>query len=84
MCELLGISAAAPVSARFSLRRLAGHGRTAGEPIDGWGEVLYDHNDVRCYREPELARISHRVLPTIGGLTLAMRRGRIGCVGVGT
>ncbi len=31
-----------------------------------------------------LARISHRVLPTIGGLTLAMRRGRIGCVGVGT
>jgi glutamine amidotransferase len=55
MCELLGISAAAPVSARFSLRRLARRGRTAGEPIDGWGVVLHDGGDVRCYREPEPA-----------------------------
>lgn len=55
MCELLGISAAAPVNARFSLRRLARRGRTAGEPIDGWGVVLHDGGDVRCYREPEPA-----------------------------
>ncbi|MGC8476941.1 MAG: class II glutamine amidotransferase [Acetobacteraceae bacterium] len=40
MCELLGIAASAPVSARFSLRRLARRGRRAGEPIDGWGVVL--------------------------------------------
>jgi len=55
MCELLGIAAAAPVSARFSLRRLARRGRSAGEPIDGWGVVLHDDGDVRCYREPEPA-----------------------------
>ena len=55
MCELLGIAASAPVSARFSLRRLARHGRTEGGPIDGWGVVLHDGGDVRCYREPEPA-----------------------------
>lgn len=55
MCELLGIVASAPISARFSLRRLARHGRSAGEPIDGWGVVLHDGGDVRCYREPEPA-----------------------------
>ena len=40
--------------------------------------------DLHICATGRLARISHRVLPTIGGLTLAMRRGRIGCVGVGT
>ncbi|MGC8476944.1 MAG: class II glutamine amidotransferase [Acetobacteraceae bacterium] len=55
MCELLGIAASAPVSARFSLRRLARRGRRPGEPIDGWGVVLHDGGDVRCYREPEPA-----------------------------
>jgi predicted glutamine amidotransferase len=55
MCELLGIAASTPISARFSLRRLARHGRTTGEPIDGWGVVLHDGGDVRCYREPEPA-----------------------------
>ena len=55
MCELLGIASATPVSARFSLRRLARHARTPGQPIDGWGVVLHDGSDVRCYREPEPA-----------------------------
>lgn len=58
MCELLGIAASVPVSALFSLRRLARHGRTAGERIDGWGVVLHDDSDVRRYREPEPAGIS--------------------------
>jgi glutamine amidotransferase len=55
MCELLGIAASTPVTARFSLRRLARRGRTVGEPIDGWGVVLHDGADARCYREPEPA-----------------------------
>lgn len=58
MCELLGIAATAPVTARFSLQRLARHGRAAGDPIDGWGVVLHDGRDARCYREPEPARCS--------------------------
>ena len=55
MCELLGIAASVPISARFSLRRLARHGRGAGAPIDGWGVVFHDGTDARCYREPEPA-----------------------------
>ncbi len=55
MCELLGINAARPITARFSLRRLARRGRVAGQPIDGWGVVLHDGDDVRYYREPEPA-----------------------------
>ncbi len=55
MCELLGLCSPAPVSARFSLRRLARHARGPGQPIDGWGVVLYDGADLRCYREPEPA-----------------------------
>ncbi len=58
MCELLGIAAAAPVTARFSLQRLARHGKAAGDPIDGWGVVLHEGRDVRCYREPEPAQRS--------------------------
>jgi predicted glutamine amidotransferase len=55
MCELLGIAASAPIGARFSLRRLARHGRAPGQPIDGWGVALHDGADLRCYREPEPA-----------------------------
>lgn len=55
MCELFGISSAAPLSARFSLQQFARHGSRPGQPIDGWGLVLYDGPDLRHYREPEPA-----------------------------
>ncbi|WBT38038.1 class II glutamine amidotransferase [Hyphomicrobium sp. DMF-1] len=54
MCELLAISASAPVDVRLSLLRLAAHGGPAGQP-DGWGIAFADGRDAHVWRDPHAA-----------------------------
>ncbi|MBN8913476.1 class II glutamine amidotransferase [Hyphomicrobium sp.] len=54
MCELLAISASAPVDVKLSLSRLAAHGGPAGQP-DGWGIAFAEGNDTQVWRDPHAA-----------------------------
>jgi glutamine amidotransferase len=54
MCELLAISASAPVDVRLALSRLAAHGGPAGQP-DGWGIAFAEGNDTHVWRDPHAA-----------------------------
>lgn len=54
MCELLAISASAPVDVKLSLSRLAAHGGPAGQP-DGWGIAFAEGNDTHVWRDPHAA-----------------------------
>lgn len=54
MCELLAISASAPIDVRLSLSRLAAHGGPAGQP-DGWEIAFADGRDAHVWRDPHAA-----------------------------
>lgn len=54
MCELLAISASAPVDVKLSLSGLAAHGGPSGHP-DGWGIAFADGKDTHVWREPHAA-----------------------------
>lgn len=58
MCELLGLSAATPVSVSLSLARLAEHGAESGAYPDGWGIAYYEQRDVRLLKGAEPAGAS--------------------------
>ncbi|MFM9940147.1 MAG: class II glutamine amidotransferase [Hyphomicrobiaceae bacterium] len=57
MCELLAVSASAPVNVKLSLARLAAHGGASGNP-DGWGVAFLDGNDAQIWRDPHSAASS--------------------------
>jgi glutamine amidotransferase len=58
MCELLAISASAPVDVKVSLATLARHGGETDQHRDGWGVAFLDGRDVRVIREPGPAAAS--------------------------
>lgn len=58
MCELLAISASAPVNVKLSLGELARHGGETGIQTDGWGAGFLDGRDVRLFREPAASAFS--------------------------
>jgi predicted glutamine amidotransferase len=58
MCELLAISASAPVNVKLSLGELARHGGKTGIHSDGWGAAFLDGRDVRLFREPAASAFS--------------------------
>ena len=51
MCELLGLTSSAPVTANISLPTLAAHGAATGTYADGWGVGFYEGLDVRLIKE---------------------------------
>jgi predicted glutamine amidotransferase len=51
MCELLGLTSSAPVTANVSLPTLAAHGAATGAYADGWGVGFYEGLDVRLIKE---------------------------------
>ncbi len=51
MCELLGLTSSAPVTANLSLSTLAAHGAATGAYADGWGVGYYEGLDVRLFKE---------------------------------
>src|SRR4051794_19048524 len=55
MCELLGLSFAAPVSAEFSFREFAGRDH---ENPDGWGIAWYPDRSAALVKEPVAWRSS--------------------------
>lgn len=57
MCELLGLSASAPVDVNLSFGRLARHGGPSGQP-DGWGIAFLDDTDAEVWRDPHAAATS--------------------------
>lgn len=57
MCELLGLSASAPVDVNLSFGRLAQHGGPGGQP-DGWGIAFLDETDAEVWRDPHSAAAS--------------------------
>ncbi len=57
MCELLGLSASAPVDVTLSFGHLAAHGGPGGHP-DGWGVAFLDGTDARVWRDPYAAATS--------------------------
>ena len=52
MCELLAVSASAPVDVKVSLTTLARHGGETDKHHDGWGVAFLDGRDARTIREP--------------------------------
>jgi len=54
MCELLGLSASAPVDVTMSFGRLAAHGGRGGNP-DGWGIAYLEGDDAQIWRDPHAA-----------------------------
>lgn len=54
MCELLGLSASAPVDVTMSFGRLAAHGGKGGNP-DGWGIAYLAGDDAQVWRDPHAA-----------------------------
>jgi predicted glutamine amidotransferase len=52
LCELFGMSAAAPTNIAFSFKEFSRHGGQTGHHIDGWGVVWHDGEDARIFREP--------------------------------
>lgn len=52
MCELLALSASAPVDIKLSLSVLARHGGETGIHADGWGVAYFEGPDVQVFREP--------------------------------
>lgn len=57
MCELLAVSASAPVDVTLSLSRLAAHGAPRRNP-DGWGVAFLDGRDAQIWRDPRAAATS--------------------------
>ncbi len=51
MCELLALSASAPVDIKLSLSVLARHGGKTGSHADGWGVAYFEGPDVQVFRE---------------------------------
>jgi predicted glutamine amidotransferase len=58
MCELLAVSASAPVDVKVSLTTLARHGGETDQHRDGWGVAFLDGRDARIIREPGPAAAS--------------------------
>lgn len=58
MCELLAMSASAPVDIRLSLGELARHGGETGIHTDGWGVAFLEGRDARIVRDPSAAASS--------------------------
>lgn len=61
MCQLLGISSAAPVRVSFNWGRFAMRGSEAAGNPDGWGVAYSEGTDVRVLREPSPAADSDLV-----------------------
>ena len=55
MCELLGISALAPVTVGLSFTEFARHGGDTGPHEDGWGIAYFRDRDALLIREPHPA-----------------------------
>lgn len=51
MCELLALSASAPVDIKLSLSVLARHGGETDIHADGWGVAYFEGPDVQVFRE---------------------------------
>ena len=51
MCELLALSASAPVDIKLSLSVLARHSGETGIHADGWGVAYFEGPDVQVCRE---------------------------------
>lgn len=54
MCELMGLSASAPVDVTMSFGRLAAHGGK-GANADGWGIAYLAGDDAQIWRDPHAA-----------------------------
>lgn len=54
MCELMGLSASAPVDVTLSFGRLAAHGGQGANP-DGWGIAYLEGDDAQVWRDPHAA-----------------------------
>ena len=60
MCELLGISAGGPVTARQELSEFRLRGGLAADNPDGWGVAWWQEGEIRLAKEPQPACESSR------------------------